>query len=317
VPSPAPYYVLQPGESWSTHGICSNYQTCGGEISCSATTLNGSHTVWASLPAILFPQNLQLTVTLNGETPTEPTELPVALGAPIVWRYSVTNKTMTALTDVELYHTRLADVGFDLPIPCPQTTLAVDETMICSVNDVAQAGPVTMAGYVQAQGLGADVVASAISHYFGMEPATIKGRAFLDLYEIDPAQANGIQDPDELGSAVVDVELYAVGNPVPVATTHTDSSGRYTFGVMPGDYYVRFVQLGTDPADWLPWSKPNQLLVGGSSNDALDSDGIPESAQAAKSDPFTVASGAVSSSWDVGLLNSRFENALYLPMVCH
>jgi hypothetical protein len=86
---------------------------------------------------------------------------------------------------------------------------------------------------------------------------------------------------------------------------------------MPGDYYVRFVQLGTDPADWLPWSKPNQLLVGGSSNDALDSDGIPESAQAAKSDPFTVASGAVSSSWDVGLLNSRFENALYLPMVCH
>lgn len=316
-PPPSLQYVLKPQEDWSTNGICDFYSQCGGEISCTAKTVDGLRTVFATLPAIGFPEGLELSVTLNGQTTTQPADLEIPAGQPIIWRYNMINKTAIALTNVELYHTRMDNSGFTDTIPCPKSILAVNEAMECTINGTAEAGPITSVGYVQAMGMGDDVVDSTTSHYFGLEAGTIQGRAFLDLYDLDPAEANGIQDPDEFGIAILDVELYAVGNATPIATENTGGDGTYTFSAMPGEYYLRFIQPGTDPSAWLPWSMPNQPIGGGQYNDHLDSDAIPDSAQVAHTAPFTLTSGGSQSGWDVGLLDSRVESVLYLPVVCH
>lgn len=56
------------------------------------------------------------------------------------------------------------------------------------------------------------------------------------------ADGDGCQDPDEMGAAGVEVNLYAgCDNEEVVATTFTDENGYYEFcELMPGDYRVRF-----------------------------------------------------------------------------
>ena len=57
---------------------------------------------------------------------------------------------------------------------------------------------------------------------------------------------NGIQDSGEPGIPGVKVDLLDSGNNV-VKTTTTDSSGKYSFTVLPGDYHVKF----TTPAGYV------------------------------------------------------------------
>ena len=57
---------------------------------------------------------------------------------------------------------------------------------------------------------------------------------------------NGIQDSGEPGIPGVTVQLLDSGNKV-VASTTTDSSGKYSFTVQPGDYNVKF----TAPAGYV------------------------------------------------------------------
>jgi len=72
---------------------------------------------------------------------------------------------------------------------------------------------------------------------------------------------NGVQDIGEIGVAGIRVELYDANNDL-VSITMTDNSGNYIFdGLLPGDYYVKFIING-----WMS-ATPNQ-----GNNSTLDSD---------------------------------------------
>jgi LPXTG-site transpeptidase (sortase) family protein len=104
--------------------------------------------------------------------------------------------------------------------------------------------------------------------------------------------ANGVQDPNELGIDAVTVNLFAAGGTTPVATTTTAGGGYYSFtNLTPGDYFVEFV-----PPTGYSFSPADQ---GG--NDALDSDANPANGRTILT---TLSAGENDMSWDAGLNNN-------------
>ncbi len=107
-----------------------------------------------------------------------------------------------------------------------------------------------------------DVLSNLTIDFGFYQPASIGDRVWLD------DDANGLQDPGELGVPDVTVNL-CDANGVTVQTTTTDANGIYTFEFLtPGAYKVCF-DLGTLPADQLPTAQ----YAGG--DDSLDSDANP------------------------------------------
>lgn len=114
------------------------------------------------------------------------------------------------------------------------------------------------------------------------QPASLGDFVWNDL------NVNGIQDAGENGIPNVTVQLYN-GAGVLQATTTTDANGAYLFtGLVPGDYYVRFVA-------------PNGYTItlqnqGG--NTAADSDANPANGQTIVT---TLTPGEVDRTWDAGM----------------
>jgi hypothetical protein len=115
-------------------------------------------------------------------------------------------------------------------------------------------------------------------------PATVGDRVWIDT------NANGIQDPDEIGKAGVVVRVYLAGQNVPLAQTVTDSQGLYSFSdLSTGEsYFLEFVA----PSGFA-WTTAN---AGG--NDALDSD---VDLLTGRTAVFSVLTG-INDQWDAGLV---------------
>ena len=97
---------------------------------------------------------------------------------------------------------------------------------------------------------------------------------------------NGIQDSGEPGIPGVTVQLLDSGNKV-VASTSTDSSGKYSFTVQPGDYNVKF----TAPAGYV------FTLQDQGTDDAKDSDAGSSGVTATT----TLSAGETDLTWDAGI----------------
>jgi len=112
--------------------------------------------------------------------------------------------------------------------------------------------------------------------------------------------ADGVQDPSELGVAGVVVNIFnADGTPVtdltgnPVGPTATDANGNYLFENLPaGDYYVEF-DLNSLPAGHLV-TAPDSI-----NDDTLDSDADPTTGQTSSTGPL--ADGEEDLSLDMGI----------------
>jgi len=115
-------------------------------------------------------------------------------------------------------------------------------------------------------------------------PATVGDRVWIDT------NANGIQDPNEIGKAGVVVRIYLAGQNVPLAQTFTDSQGLYSFSdLSTGEsYFLEFVA----PTGFA-WTTAN---TGG--NDALDSD---VDLLTGRTAVFSVLTG-INDQWDAGLV---------------
>jgi LPXTG-site transpeptidase (sortase) family protein len=97
----------------------------------------------------------------NGENADVPPGPTVMIGDPVAWTYVVTNTGNVALTNV----TVTDDQG--VTVTCPQTTLAVAESMTCTASGTAQLGQYANIGTVTAN-YGATLVNdSDASHYLG------------------------------------------------------------------------------------------------------------------------------------------------------
>ena len=100
--------------------------------------------------------------------------------------------------------------------------------------------------------------------------------------------ADGIQDPGELGIGGIIVRLFDVGG-AEVDSTITDGAGRYAFvGLVPGDYHIEF-----EISDGFATSPQDQ-----GSDDTADSDIDATGA----TNTTTLESGELDRSWDAGLI---------------
>jgi len=102
----------------------------------------------------------------NGENADQPPGPFVPVGGPVTWRYEVTNTGNSDLTDV-----RVADFSLGVAVTCPQTTLAVGETIACEASGVATAGQYTNFSAALGTTPTGDVVSdSDPSNHFGAAP---------------------------------------------------------------------------------------------------------------------------------------------------
>jgi hypothetical protein len=124
-------------------------------------------TVSASDPAQYYGRSpsislQKLTNGLDADTPPGPS---IAVGAPVLWTYVVTNTGDTALTAVSITD----DKG--MAVTCPQAELAPGESMTCTAAGTAVAGQYANTGTAKGTpSVGPDVTASDPSHYLGYQP---------------------------------------------------------------------------------------------------------------------------------------------------
>lgn len=98
----------------------------------------------------------------DADTPTGPT---ITVGDQVNWTYEVTNIGDVPLTDIVVTDDQ------DITVTCPETNLAVGESMMCTASGVAVVGQYANLGTVVGF-YGANEVDDAdLSHYFGEEMA--------------------------------------------------------------------------------------------------------------------------------------------------
>ena len=109
----------------------------------------------------------------NGEDADQAPGPVIAVGSPVTWAYQVTNTGNSDLTDV-----RVADFSAGVVVSCPQSTLAVGETITCTGTGVAAAGPYTNFSAALGTTPTGDVVSdSDPSNYFGAAPGILLEKA--------------------------------------------------------------------------------------------------------------------------------------------
>lgn len=89
----------------------------------------------------------------------------ITVGDPVNWTYVVANTGNVDLTNVAVAD----DQG--VVVSCPQTTLAVGESMTCTASGTATAGQYENIGTTTADSAGGPVTDNDLSHYFGQSAA--------------------------------------------------------------------------------------------------------------------------------------------------
>ncbi len=207
----------------------------------------------------------------NGEDADAPTGPQVPTGSTVTWTYVVTNTGNVTLTGV----TVTDDQG--VAVSCPQTTLAVGESMTCTASGTATGGQYGNVGLVTTD---QEVSDSDPSHYFGL--GAIGDRVWNDVND------NGIQDPGEAGVAGATVRLFDADSDKLLAVTTTDADGKYLFeGLARGNYYLVFVL----PADY-------EASDAHQGPEEVDSDPDPDTL---RTGVIVLAAGQVDLSWDAGI----------------
>ncbi len=207
----------------------------------------------------------------NGEDADAPTGPQVPTGSTVTWTYVVTNTGNVTLTGV----TVTDDQG--VAVSCPQTTLAVGQSMTCTASGTATGGQYGNVGLVTTD---QEVSDSDPSHYFGL--GAIGDRVWNDVND------NGIQDPGEAGVAGATVRLFDADSDKLLAVTTTDADGKYLFeGLARGNYYLVFVL----PADY-------EASDAHQGPEEVDSDPDPDTL---RTGVIVLAAGQVDLSWDAGI----------------
>ncbi|MGH9118661.1 MAG: DUF7507 domain-containing protein [Acidimicrobiales bacterium] len=151
--------------------------------------------------------------TTNGEDADDAPGPFVPVGDPVVWAYTVSNTGNTALTGVAVTDSE------GVVVTCPQTTLAVGESMPCTARPgVAVAGQYENVGSVTGISPTGPVQDSDPSHYFGSAPAVEIVKTTNGEDASTPAEAVNVQ-PGERVSWLY--EITNTGN-VPLLWTVTD-----------------------------------------------------------------------------------------------
>jgi len=157
----------------------------------------------------------------------------LSVGEKVTWEYIVKN-----VGNVELNNINVTD-DKEGKIDCPKTTLEAGESMTCTKEGVVKEGTYENEATASADSELGESEDKDKSHYTGVS-ACIGNFMWLD------ENLNGVQDPGELGVVNIKVDLYNATTNTLVATTKTDSSGKYMFcGLKPGKYKVKFEQPNT------------------------------------------------------------------------
>ena len=167
----------------------------------------------------------------NGEDADDPTGPFVPVGGQVDWTYRVENTGNVPLTDV----TVTDDQG--VTVDCPQTTLDVGESMVCTASGVAEAGQYENLGTVTGNYGDISVDDDDPSHYFGVDAS------------IDIEKATNGEDADDPTGPLVPVGdsvewTYRVENTGNVPLTDvmvTDDQG----------VTVDCPQTALDPGEWM------------------------------------------------------------------
>jgi LPXTG-site transpeptidase (sortase) family protein len=147
----------------ATHTFTQAELDAGGNLSNTVTASSNEAPDATDSLDIPIMQNPALNIEklTNGQDADVPPGPTVMIGDPVAWTYVVTNTGNVALTNV----TVTDDKG--VTVTCPQTTLAVAESMTCTASGTAQLGQYANIGTVTAY-YGATLVNdSDASHYFG------------------------------------------------------------------------------------------------------------------------------------------------------
>jgi uncharacterized repeat protein (TIGR01451 family) len=172
-----PGTVLEPGESMTCTG---NGTAEGGQyanIGTATGQLPDGGLASGSDPSHYLGQSLLLEKSTNGEDADLPPGPVLAVGAPVLWSYLVTNGGTGAVTDIVVTD----DQG--VMVTCPQTVLQAGESMLCTGNGVAEAGQYANVGTVTGiDESEATTEASDPSHYFGQDKVLDFGDAADPAY---------------------------------------------------------------------------------------------------------------------------------------
>ena len=170
----------------------------------------------------------------------------LVVGTTVTWTYVVTNTGDEALTDVAVTDTEESPEPDPMPVGCPQTTLAVGESMTCTFNGgTATLGQYSNVGDVTATAASGPVGDSDTSHYVG-EGASPSASIDIEKY------TNG-QNADTDGPFITvgdDVnwtyEVRNTGNVLltSVVVTDDDPSGLGIVVVCPKDFLAPGEEIG-------------------------------------------------------------------------
>ncbi len=158
--------ILQVDETWvyeaTGTAIAGQYENLGAVTAAFAAT---GETVSDSDPSHYFGSApaIEIEKATNGEDADAAPGPYIPEGDPVTWTYVVTNTGNVTLTDVAVTD----DQG--VVVSCPQTTLAVGESMTCTASGIAVAGQYANIGTVSGTPpVGAAVTDSDPSHYYGL-----------------------------------------------------------------------------------------------------------------------------------------------------
>ncbi|MGD8622976.1 MAG: SBBP repeat-containing protein [Anaerolineae bacterium] len=123
----------------------------------------------ASDPSHYFGSDLIISLEkqTNGQDADQPPGPYLLVGQPLTWTYLVANEGNLALSSIVVTDSQ------GLAVACPDTTLPVSASMVCSATGTVEAGPYANRGRVRATLSGGLEGTSATddSHYFGTAPA--------------------------------------------------------------------------------------------------------------------------------------------------
>ncbi|KIM08545.1 MAG: hypothetical protein KU29_03830, partial [Sulfurovum sp. FS06-10] len=219
------------------------------------------------------------------------TSVQLTVGDSVTWSYVVKNIGQVGLENIVVVDDK------EGAIDCPQTTLDVNETMICTEKrGVAVEGNYTNIASVTSIEEGCAVNCTDIndtdpSNYIATPP-TLGSLGNYVWYDLNQ---DGVQDSNETGVNNVTVTLYKNCNTT-ITSILTNSEGEYLFSNLEaGSYCIGFAGI---PANYVVTAK-NQ-----NGNTAVDSD---VNTDTNRTDLITLDAGENDITWDMGIYPPRYS----------